>query len=236
MNHLIQPTRGRTLRFGRGLVMMAALWFFTVAPGPAAEVVKLPPPTHQGKMSVEEALKRRRTVRAFASRGLTLAQVSQLLWGTEGLSDPRGYRTAPSAGATYPMEIYLVVGERGVAELGPGLYHYRPEAHALELSQRGDFRALVARAALHQTWMAEAPVMVVFAAEFRRCTARYGERGIMYTHMEAGAASQNLFLQAEALGLAAGIVGAFQERVLRQGLGLPPEHVPLLVMPVGYRY
>lgn len=224
------------LTLWQGAVMILGLWFFSAEAGQAAEVVKLPPPAHQGKLSVEEALKKRRTVRSFAARGLSLAQISQLLWGTDGVSDPRGYRTAPSAGATFPLEIYLVVGERGVTELAPGLYRYRPESHTLELSQRGDFRAPVARAALHQTWMAEAPVMVLLAAEFRRCTARYGERGVMYTHMEVGSASQNLFLQAEALGLACGIVGAFQDRALSQLLKLPPEHAPLLLMPVGYRH
>ena len=84
--------------------------------------------------------------------------------------------------------------------------------------------------------MAEAPVLVVFAAEYRRCQARYGERGIRYTHMEVGHAGQNLFLQAEALGLVCGIVGAFQDREMSRILQLPPEHEPLLVMPVGYPY
>jgi len=208
----------------------------STVPGQAADALKLPRPSYQGKMSVEEALQKRRTVRHFTQRGLELTQVSQLLWGTDGISDPRGLRTAPSAGATYPLEIYLVVGERGVDGLAPGLYHYRPETQTLDLTQKGDLRAAVARACLHQTWMAEAPVMVVFAAEYRRCMARYGERGIRYTHMEVGHAGQNLFLQAEALGLACGIVGAFQDRTLQEILKLPPSHEPLLVMPVGYSH
>jgi len=209
---------------------------FSAITASGADLVKLPPPAHEGRMSVEEALKKRRTVRQFANQGLKLPQVSQLLWGTDGASDPRGYRTAPSAGATYPLEIYLAAGERGIAGLVPGLYRYRPESHSLELIQRGDLRVPVARACLHQTWMAEAPVMVIFAAEYRRCQARYGERGIQYTRMEVGAASQNLFLQAEALGLAAGIVGAFQDQTLKDLLKLPPPHEPLLVMPVGYSH
>jgi len=187
-------------------------------------------------MSVAEALHKRRTIRLFASRGLDLQQVSQLLWATQGLTDPRGFRTAPSAGATYPLEIYLVAGDRGVTGLAPGIYRYRPGDHALELTRKGDHRAPVARACLGQSWMAAAPVMVVFAAEFKRCTARYGNRGIMYTHMEAGHSGENLFLQAEALGLGAGIVGAFTDQALSQTLGLPREHEPLLVMPVGYKH
>lgn len=217
-----------------GSVMVMVSLFFSAATGQGAEVIKLPPPAHKGTMSVEEALKKRRTVRRFANRSLNLAQVSQLLWGTDGLSDPRGYRTAPSAGATYPLEFYLVVGERGVTGLAPGIYHFHPETHTLKLTQQGDLRTAVARASLHQSWMAEAPVMVIFAAEYRRCMARYGERGIRYTHMEIGHAGQNLFLQAEALGLACGIVGAFSDQTLSQLLQLPADHEPLLVMPVGY--
>ena len=204
-------------------------------PGLGAEVVKLPPPAFKGAMSVEEALKARRTVREFAARGLDLKQVSQLLWGADGLSDPRGHRTAASAGATYPLEIYLVVGERGVADLPAGVYRYLVKEHALEPGVKGDLRQAVARAALHQTWITHAPVMVVIAAEYGRCTARYGERGIMYTHMESGHVGTNVFLQAEALGLGAGIVGAFEDKGLGQTLQLPKDLVPLLVMPVGFK-
>ena len=209
--------------------------FFPSPPASAADLVRLPPPVLKGPVSVEEALQRRRTVRNFASRGLSLAQVSQLLWSCQGITDPRGLRTAPSAGATYPMEIYLVAGERGVADLAPGIYRYQPQGHALELVLKGDHRAAVARACLSQAWMAQAPVMAVIAAEYSRCTRRYGDRGVMYTHMESGHVGENLFLQAEALGLGAGIVGAFEDKPLHRTLSLPKEHVPLLVMPVGYK-
>lgn len=219
-----------------GCVMVMVSLVFSSVTGHGTEAIKLPDPVYQGRLSVEDALKKRRTMRHFAHRGLDLAQVSQLLWGTDGISDPRGLRTAPSAGATYPLEFYLVVGERGVTGLAPGLYYYRPDSHTLQISLEGDLRAAVARACLHQTWMAEAPIILVFAAEYRRCMARYGERGIRYTHMEVGHAGQNLFLQAEALGLACGIVGAFQDRTLQEILRLPSPHEPLLVMPVGYQH
>jgi SagB-type dehydrogenase family enzyme len=219
----------------RSLIMVILGLMFTVAPGLGAEVVKLPPPSHKGAMSVEEALKARRTVRHFASRSLDLQQVSQLLWGADGVSDPRGLRTAASAGATYPLELYLVAGERGVANLPAGLYRYRVKEHALELAAKGDLRPAVASASNHRAWMTEAPVLVVIAAEYRRCTNRYGERGVRYTHMEVGHVGTNLFLQAEALGLGAGIVGAFEDKGLSQALQLPKELAPLLVMPVGYK-
>jgi SagB-type dehydrogenase family enzyme len=215
--------------------MVIAGLMFAAAPGLGAEMVKLPPPSHKGAMSVEEALKVRRTVRQFAARGLDQKQVSQLLWGADGLSDPKGLRTAASAGATYPLEIYVVVGERGVADLPAGVYRYLVKEHALEPGVKGDLRQAVAQASLHQAWMTHAPVLVVIAAEYRRCTARYGERGIMYTHQESGHVGTNVFLQAEAMGLGAGIVGAFEDKGLGGALQLPKEHVPLLVMPVGYK-
>jgi len=216
------------------LIMLGIFWQPQAAA--SADLLKLPQPALKGQVSVEEALQKRRTVRSFAARALNLAQVSQLLWATQGITDAQGHRTAPSAGATYPLEIYLVAGERGAANLPPGLYRYRPGDHALELALKGDHRAAVARACLSQSWMTGAPVMVVIAAEFSRCTNRYGDRGIMYTHMEVGLAGENLFLQAEALGLGAGIVWAFEDKPLHQTLNLPKEYIPLLVMPVGYKH
>jgi SagB-type dehydrogenase family enzyme len=201
----------------------------------AAAAVKLPPPSHKGAVSVAEALRARRTVRQFASRPLALAQVGQIMWAADGLSDPRGLRTAASAGATYPLDLYLVVGERGVTGLNPGIYRYLVAEHSLTPAGAGDQRGPVAKASLNQGWMAQAPIMVIIVGEYRRCTARYGERGVMYTHMESGHVGQNIFLMAEALGLGAGIVGAFEEKWLSQLLKLPEGQLPLLVMPVGYK-
>ena len=215
--------------------MMLGITLIQPSGGLGAEAIKLPPPVKKGGMSLSEALEVRRAVRRFASRPLDLAQVSQLLWGADGTSDPGGHRTSPSAGATYPLDLYLVVGERGVKDLPAGVYHYLVAAHALSPVAPGDARAAVARASLHQSWMTEAPVMVVITGEYRRCTARYGERGVRYTHMEAGNVSQNLFLGAEALDLGAGIVGAFEDKAVTQAVKLPPAHEPLLIMPVGYK-
>ncbi|MFZ5448488.1 MAG: SagB/ThcOx family dehydrogenase [Thermodesulfobacteriota bacterium] len=218
------------------LFLVVGIFMFFSSNGSSAEAIKLPPPATKGGMPLAEALQARRTIRHFAARPLDLAQVSQLLWEGDGLSDPRGLRTSPSAGATYPLDLYLVVGEQGVTNLPAGVYRYEVAAHALTPITKGDFRAPVARACLHQAWMTEAPVMVVITGEYRRCTARYGQRGVRYTHMESGNVSQNLFLAAEALGLGAGIVGAFDDKALAQVLKLPPAHEPLLVMPVGYKH
>jgi SagB-type dehydrogenase family enzyme len=218
------------------LIMVMGILMVVQSGGLAAEAIKLPQPNTTGGMALAEALKNRRTVRHFASRSLDLVQISQLLWEGDGASDTRGLRTSPSAGATYPLDLYLVVGERGVTDLPAGLYHYDVASHALMPLSKGNLHSPVARACLRQAWMAEAPVMVVITGEYRRCTKRYGQRGIRYTDIEAGNVSQNLFLAAEALGLGAGIVGAFDDKALAQALNLPPAHEPLLVMPLGYKH
>ena len=127
-----------------GAIMLIVGIFFQPPAAAGAELIKLPQPALKGAVSVEEALKARRTVRRFASRSLDLPQISQLLWATDGISDPRGLRTAPSAGATYPLEIYLVAGDRSVNGLAPGIYRYRPGDHTLELTLKGDHRGQVA--------------------------------------------------------------------------------------------
>jgi SagB-type dehydrogenase family enzyme len=202
----------------------------------AAET-SLPEPSHKGPVSVEEALKARRTHRNFASQGLTLEQLSQILWGAYGATAEgfgRSLKTAPSAGALYPIDVYAVVGEGSVTGLSAGVYHFLPEGHKIEDIKRGDLRTKVAAHSLQQMWMARAVAMIVITGEYARCTAKYGDRGIMYTHIEAGCVGQNVFLQVEAMGLKAGIVGAFDNKLIIKTLGIPRSHEPLLIMPVGY--
>jgi SagB-type dehydrogenase family enzyme len=198
-------------------------------------VITLPQPAFTGGMSLEEALHARRTVRSFAPTALSVSQLSQLLWATYGITDPRReMRTAPSAGALYPLDCYLIVGTEGVEGLEGGVYQYLPYPHALEILALGDRRREVARASLGQMWMAEAPFMVIITAEYKRTTGKYRERGVRYVHMEVGHAGENLFLQGVALGLGAGIVGAFDDDAVADAVGLPPGHEPLLICPVGY--
>lgn len=186
-------------------------------------------------MSIEEILNVRRTVRAFNTTPLRLDQLSQLLWATYGVTDPRwGMKTVPSAGALYPLDIYLVVGEGGVEGLEGGVYHYVPPRHALEAMGSGDRRKEVARVSLEQVWMAEAPIMVIITAEYKRTTGKYRERGIRYVHMEVGHAGENLFLQSVALGLGAGIVGAFDDDAVAETLEIPTGQEPLLIVPIGH--
>ena len=198
--------------------------------------MKLPLPTWEGNVSVEQAIKQRRTIRRYASRALTADQLSQMLWAAGGITENKGYkRAAPSAGALYPMDLYVVAGEGGVASLEAGIYHYEPGKHGLSPAAQGDMRSLVAQASLSQMWMANAPLCMVITAEYSRVMGKYGRRGIRYAMIEAGHMGQNIFLQARALGLDAGIVGAFDDNTLIKVMGIPTAHEPLLVMPVGYR-
>ena len=198
--------------------------------------MKLPPPALDGDVSLERTIKNRRTIRSFYSDKLSLKQLSQLLWSAQGITDERGLkRAAASGGALYPMDIYAAVGREGVEDLKEGVYAYKPEGHEVTLLSQGDLRRELAQASLGQMWMAEAPLSIVIAAEYRRICGRYGERGVRYAIMEFGHIAQNVFLQAEALGLGAGIVGAFHDERVSSVLNTPEGHEPLLIMPVGYK-
>jgi SagB-type dehydrogenase family enzyme len=197
--------------------------------------IQLPKPAFDGAVSVERAIKERRTVRAFRPDALSMAHLSQLLWAAQGITDERrGFRAAPSGGALYPLDVYAVVGKGGVEGLGPGLYRYHSARHSLELTVKEDRRKNVASAALSQMWIATAPVVFVITAEYERITRKYGERGIRYAHIEVGHVGQNIFLQAGALGLGAGIVGAFRDASVTEAIGAPKEHEPLIIIAVGY--
>ena len=198
--------------------------------------MKLHQPQFDGKISLERAIKNRRTYRAFMSDPLSQGELSQLLWAAYGITDDRGFkRAAPSGGALYPMDLYAVAGTGGVKELEAGAYHYDPVEHAISKILEGDMRVDLARASFSQMWMAPAPLNLVITVEFRRIRLKYGERGDRYAIMEAGHIAQNIFLQAEALGLGVGIVGAFHDEDVRKVLKIPRGHEPLLIMPVGHR-
>lgn len=182
-------------------------------------------------MSLEESLAHRRSVREFIPGALTLAEISRLVWAAQGVTEA-ARRTAPSAGATYPLEVYLVVGD--VENLSAGVYRYRPGRHRLEVMTDGeDIRTHLAAAANDQEWVHRAAMVVVIAAVFERTTARYGKRGERYVHMEAGHAAQNLLLQAAVMRLGATPVGAFDDTWVSRLLHLPAGETPLYLIPVG---
>ena len=198
--------------------------------------IPLPKPSLDGKVSVERAIQQRRTIRDFKETPLSLAHLSQLLWSAQGITDPKGAgRAAPSGGARYPLDIYVIIGKKSVENVEEGIYHYMPENHSIFSIDKRDRCREIGSASLGQLWMAKAPVMFVITAEYPRITGRYGDRGIRYAQIEAGHVGQNLFLQAEALGLGAGIVGAFNDAEVAKVLGIPRQHEPLLIMPVGYK-
>jgi SagB-type dehydrogenase family enzyme len=198
-------------------------------------VVELPAPQTTGMMSVEEAIARRRSIRNYTDEPLSLEDISQLVWAAQGITEPEsGKRAAPSAGGTYPLEVYVVVGTNGVTGLTDGVYRYDPSKHRLENILRGDVRSSLADAALGQSWVKEAPVDIVIAAVYERTTGRYGDRGIRYVHMEAGHAGQNLYLQAVARGLGMVVIGAFDDGGVQQLLQLPADQKPLYIIPIGH--
>lgn len=198
---------------------------------PVTGTIHLPKPRYESQTSVEKALLERRSKREYRNEQLTLNEVGQLLWAAEGITHERGYRTAPSAGALYPLETYVVAGN--VKNLPAGFYRYIPRRHELVPIFPGDIRPELCNAALYQESIREAPASLVFSAVFARTTGKYGKRGIRYVHMEAGNASQNVSLQAVSLNIGTVVIGAFDDEAVRRALSLPLEEEPMLIMPAG---
>jgi len=195
--------------------------------------VYLPSPRQKGSMSLEEAITRRRSIRSFTRQPVSQSQLSQILWAAQGTSDISWNRTVPSAGATYPLEVFVVCGTNCIEQISEGIYHYNVDSHSLTLHYKGDMRLELARAALGQEFIYEAPVDIVICAVYERTLRRYGARGEKYVHMEVGHAGQNIYLQATALGLATVAIGAFYDEPVREALRLDKQYRPLYIMPVG---
>lgn len=188
--------------------------------------ILLPSPKLKGELSLEETIYKRRSKRNFSFQKLTLEQIAQLLWVTQGETDKReGFRAVPSAGALYPLEVYLLSDE--------GLFHYLPCGHKLEIISYEDRRRSLARAALSQNFISKSAVNIVICAVYERTTRKYGQRGIRYVDMEAGHAAENLQLQAVALGLGSVCIGAFDDQAVKKLLALPLACEPLYIIPVG---
>ena len=209
-------------------------------------IIKLPSPQLEGKVSVEETIAKRRSVRRYRLESLTLSQLSQILWSAQGITGAGKVRAAPSAGAIYPLEIFAVIGKQAIIviaseakqspsreELPACIYHYEIDSHSLILHLQGDLRLDLARAALDQGFIADAPVVIVICAIYPRTSYAYGRRGERYVHMEVGHVGENIHLQAVALGLATVEVGAFDDEEVRKVLGLEEQIKPLYIMPLG---
>jgi len=203
----------------------------TMAAAIPSKTIPLPEPRYAGDVSVEQALRERRSVRSYKDDPLDMAEISQILWSAQGITSKRGFRTAPSAGALYPLEIYVIVGK--VKNLPAAIYKYTPRDHVLFEIVSGDRRSQLSRAALRQDSIRKAPAVILFCAVYERTTGKYGQRGIRYVHMEVGHAAQNACLQAIALGLHTAVIGAFRDAEVKAIANLPADEQPLYFVPVG---
>lgn len=200
----------------------------------SAAGIPLPEPELTAELSVETALERRRSRRSFRKQKLPLGQLSRLLWVAQGVTGRDGRkRTTPSAGATYPLVVFTAVGRESVEEINAGVYRYEPRCHEIDPVLEGDVRNDLAAAARGQAFLAAAPVTILVAVDYAHTTSRYGERGRRYVHMEAGHLGQNIYLEAESLGLGTVAVGAFRDAAVAKVFGLGGGMDPLYLFPVG---
>jgi SagB-type dehydrogenase family enzyme len=248
MCHSVQHTTARQVERKRQTLAGWGQWFITIVllaallagcqasnptpvpTLPAASVqgreIRLPQPRTEGPSSLEEALSERRSIRAYADRPLSLEDIAQLFWAAQGVTRSWGGRTAPSAGALYPLEIYAATAE--------GVYHYLPAGHRAEVALQEDIREELWAAGLEQESLRQAPAIFVITAVYERTARKYGTRAERYVKIEAGHAAQNLLLQAVALDLAAVPIGAFYDEDVAAALHLTAEEEPLYLIPVGH--
>lgn len=225
------------LRFFAGLVFFLAM---VLGPHPTLlsnmkenAMISLPEPTRDGRISLEATLQNRKSVRFYSEEPLTLEEISQLLWAGQGITRGGKFRTAPSAGALYPLEIYLVAGR--VESLEPGIYRYRPREHELESMASGDRREAISQASLNQGAICQAAINLVITGVYQRTAVKYGERALRYILMESGHVAQNISLEATSLGLGTVVIGAFDDDAVQRVLMLERDTLPLSIMPVGRR-
>jgi SagB-type dehydrogenase family enzyme len=199
-----------------------------------ANIIELPRPFVTGGLPLSEAVSLRRSIRSFSASPVQLFQLSQILWAAQGITQAfKHIRAIPSAGATYPLEVYAVIGDNGIEKVDSGVYHYEIQGHILSLHIPEDIRADLAGAALGQESISVAPVSLVICAVYDKTMIRYNIRGERYVFMEVGHAGQNIYLQSTALGLGTVAIGAFRDDDVRKVLQLDSKVRPLYIMPVG---
>jgi SagB-type dehydrogenase family enzyme len=198
------------------------------------KIVTLPHPFVTGGLPLSEAISQRRSYRDFTPAPIQLFQLSQILWAAQGITSTlSNLRAVPSAGTTYPLEIYAVVGENSVENVEAGVYHYEIAGHVLSLHFQEDVRTEISSAALGQNSISVAPVNLIICAVYDKTMIRYNVRGERYVFIEAGHAGQNIYLQTTALGLGTVAIGAFHDDEVRQILQLDSRIRPLYIMPLG---
>ncbi len=213
------------------LTFFIFIWSRTMEYQAHKSIIKLPEPDTKGCIPLETTLSTRRSLKYYKDEPLSLNTVSQLLWSVQGITNNQGLRAAPSAGAIYPLDIYLVAGN--ITGLNHGVYLYNPNKNELQKTSNKDKRKLLSEAALMQEAIKHAPLSIVITGLFEKTTNRYNRRGIQYVYLEAGHAAQNLNLQAVALDLGSVAIGAFSDEKVIDVLKLKKERVPLYILPVG---
>jgi SagB-type dehydrogenase family enzyme len=197
-----------------------------------SEFIELPQPNFSGEVSIEKALYKRRSIRDYTDAPLTISEIAQLLWAAQGITEKSyGLRTAPSAGALYPLEIYIVVSN--VTDLAPGIFKYQPQNHTLKKISNGDKRRDISNAALRQDAIESSAAVILITAVYERTAVKYGGRAERYVNIEVGAAAQNIYLQSVSLEIGTVIIGAFKDDSLKKTLNLPANERPLAIMPLG---
>ncbi len=191
-------------------------------------IISLPKISKPSGILLEEAIKLRRSKRAGYCAKITLEELSRLLFAGQGITADKK-RAVASAGMTFPLELYIVA--KNIEKLDAGLYRYVPQSHSIEQLKEGDFTKSLEEACGKYAFVRDAPACIIIAADFERTTSRYGGRGMMYVHMEAGCACQNISLEAVSLGLGTVVIGAFDAVLLRQSLNIAFE--PLCILPFG---
>jgi SagB-type dehydrogenase family enzyme len=192
------------------------------------ESIKLPDPDKSTPLS--QLLLKRRSMRRYSRGEIDLKELSQILWSTYGLINEER-RVVPSAGATYPVEVFIFASR--VFGVEPGIYKYSEYEHSLIPLKKGDYSRELAKACLGQSWVKNAPLNIVLVARYRKTTDWYGERGFRYIYMEAGHIGQNIYLSATELGLGTVAVGAFKDEEVARLIGLGEEYIVLYVFPIG---
>jgi SagB-type dehydrogenase family enzyme len=185
-------------------------------------------------MSVEEAIWKRRSVRKYLRKPVTLDQLSQILWAAQGITDAQsGKRAAPSPGAKYTLELYVFVREGGVTGLQAGVYHYEPVSHIITHVKTGDYTMSLQSAAGEQEQIGEAAAIIAVTGVFERATAKYGKRGIQYSLQESGSVAENIYIESTALGLGTVMMGSFDDDLVGQLADAKKGEKPLFLMPLG---
>lgn len=199
------------------------------------ETIKLPTPATNETITLNKALKKRISCRNFKNKAINLSKLSGILWAADGINDksfkPR--RTAPSAGATYPLELYVAVKKESVYELEAGVYHYNPEKHILTKHLHEDIFDKLPQATFDQSFITNASVVLLIASQNERTTKLYGERGVQYIWMEAGGVCQNIHLKVVEMKLGTVVIGAFEDNKVKESFK-PKNEEPLALMPIGY--